>query len=65
VALFAALEAHAPAAHRPMAAEWADFARRHRDLVARFGRFPHRNAALGRTSTPEETAFLAGPNSSF
>lgn len=32
----------------------------HRDVIARFGRFPHRNAALGRTSTPEEAAFLAG-----
>lgn len=35
-----------------------DFARRHRDVVQRFGRFPHRNAALGRPTTPEEAAFL-------
>lgn len=42
-----------------------DFARRHLAVVERFGRFPHRNAALGRASTPEELAFLAGPNSSF
>ena len=35
------------------------FARHHRDLVARFGRFPHRNAVLGRSSTPEEERFLA------
>ena len=34
------------------------FALRHRDVIARFGRFPARNAALGRTSTPEETVFL-------
>lgn len=34
------------------------FAREHRDIVARFGRFPHRNAILGRDSTPEETEFL-------
>lgn len=40
-------------------------ARRHRDIVARFGRFPHRNLALGRASTAAETEFLAGPNSSF
>jgi len=33
-------------------------ARAHRDVIARFGRFPHRNAALGRPATPEETAFL-------
>lgn len=36
------------------------FARLHRDIVARFGRFPHRNAALGRATTPEEQAFLEG-----
>jgi uncharacterized protein (DUF924 family) len=36
----------------------ADFARHHRDIVARFGRFPHRNAVLGRESTPEELGFL-------
>ncbi|MBO9456338.1 DUF924 domain-containing protein [Paracoccus sp. R12_1] len=34
------------------------FAREHRDIVARFGRFPHRNAVLGRENTPEETEFL-------
>lgn len=37
----------------------------HRDIIARFGRFPHRNAILGRSSTPEEIAFLRGPGSSF
>jgi uncharacterized protein (DUF924 family) len=42
-----------------------DFARRHRDVIARFGRFPHRNAALGRASTDEEIAFLAQPGSRF
>ena len=36
----------------------AEYARHHRDIVARFGRFPHRNAVLGRESTPEESAFL-------
>lgn len=35
------------------------FARHHRDIVRRFGRFPHRNAILGRASTPEEEAWLA------
>jgi uncharacterized protein (DUF924 family) len=44
---------------------WLDYARRHRDVIVRFGRFPHRNAALGRDSTAEETAFLATPGSSF
>jgi uncharacterized protein (DUF924 family) len=37
----------------------------HRDIIRRFGRFPHRNAILGRTSTPEELEFLKGPGSSF
>ena len=39
-------------------AGYADYARRHRDAVVRFGRFPHRNAVLGRTSTLEEQAWL-------
>ena len=41
------------------------FAKMHRDIVHRFGRFPHRNAVLGRTSTPEEVEFLSQPGSSF
>ena len=36
------------------------FAEEHRDIVARFGRFPHRNPILGRTTTPEEQAYLDG-----
>ncbi len=39
-------------------AEFVRYAILHRDIIARFGRFPHRNAALGRTTTPEEQAFL-------
>jgi uncharacterized protein (DUF924 family) len=42
-----------------------DYAQRHFDIVERFGRFPHRNAAVGRNSTAEEIEFLEGPNSSF
>ncbi len=38
---------------------------RHMEIVERFGRFPHRNEILGRTTTPEEAEFLKGPNSSF
>ncbi|MDR5867591.1 DUF924 family protein [Halomonas koreensis] len=41
------------------------FEHRHREILERFGRYPHRNAALGRASTPEELAFLAHPGSSF
>jgi uncharacterized protein (DUF924 family) len=44
---------------------WLDYAVRHRVIVERFGRFPHRNAALGRASTAEELEFLQQPNSSF
>ena len=42
-----------------------DFENRHRAIIERFGRYPHRNAILGRESTPEELEFLAGPDSSF
>jgi uncharacterized protein (DUF924 family) len=41
------------------------WAKRHADVIRRFGRFPHRNAILGRTSTPEEIAFLATQGSTF
>lgn len=42
-----------------------DFERRHKAIIDRFGRYPHRNAILGRSSTPEELAFLSKPGSSF
>lgn len=42
-----------------------DYAIRHRDVIQRFGRFPHRNEILGRQSTPEEIEFLQQPGSSF
>ena len=43
----------------------ADSERRHKAIIDRFGRFPHRNAVLGRDSTPEEIEFLKTPGSSF
>lgn len=46
-------------------ASFADFARRHQVIVERFGRFPHRNAILGRQDTAEEAAFLLKPGSGF
>lgn len=46
-------------------AEYTRFAQAHKDIIDRFGRFPHRNRILGRPSTPEEIAFLAQPGSSF
>ena len=45
--------------------ELTRFARAHKHTIDRFGRFPHRNAILGRTSTAEELEFLKGPGSSF
>lgn len=41
------------------------YAQAHKDIIDRFGRFPHRNAILGRVSTPEEIEFLKQPGSSF
>jgi len=41
------------------------WARKHAEVVFRFGRYPHRNAILGRASTPEEEAFLREPGSTF
>ncbi|HET7525363.1 MAG TPA: DUF924 family protein [Burkholderiaceae bacterium] len=58
--LFAQLERDDPAV-----GELLVWAQRHHDIVERFGRFPHRNAALGRASTPEELAFLQQPGSGF
>jgi uncharacterized protein (DUF924 family) len=65
VALFEALAAQASPELREFLEVTADYARRHRDVIARFGRFPHRNGVLGRASTAEETAFLEQPGSSF
>jgi uncharacterized protein (DUF924 family) len=49
----------------PQHADLLNWAERHHAVIARFGRFPHRNAILGRQSTPEEEAFLKEPGSSF
>ncbi len=57
-ALTEALATRAAPAIRDLVAETASHAREHREIVERFGRFPHRNAALGRESTAEERAYL-------
>ena len=49
----------------PGSAGTIDYARRHFEIIARFGRFPHRNAILGRISTSEEIEFLKQPGSGF
>jgi len=53
------------AAAAPDTQDLLDYAQRHRDVIARFGRFPHRNAILGRASTPDEIEFLKQPGSGF
>lgn len=49
----------------PALGDLVEWARRHHDIIERFGRFPHRNAALGRASTAAEIEFLRQPGSSF
>lgn len=65
VFLFEQLLKDVPEEQRDIFAGFVDFAIRHRDVIERFGRFPHRNRILGRESTAEETAFLKQPGSSF
>lgn len=65
VALFEALAASRSGRARERIENNLRFAVAHLEVVARFGRFPHRNALLGRPSTPEEEAFLKQPGSSF
>jgi uncharacterized protein (DUF924 family) len=62
---FERLAAAVAPAWREDYASFLDYARRHRDVIERFGRFPHRNAVLGRASSPQEAAFLREPGSSF
>ncbi len=59
LALFGALAAESG---DPATLQWAE---KHAAIIRRFGRFPHRNAILGRASTPEEIAFLQQPGSRF
>lgn len=65
VALYQVLAETAAADERPLFDDFLDYARRHRDVVARFGRFPHRNAVLGRPSSDAELEFLKQPGSRF
>ena len=58
VLLFAEEAVSAPESWIEHSRDYLDYATRHRDLIRKFGRFPHRNAVLGRPSTPEEEAFL-------
>jgi uncharacterized protein (DUF924 family) len=62
---FEQLVREAPPEQRNWAADLLPYARQHRDIIARFGRFPHRNALLGRELTPEERAYLAADAPNF
>jgi uncharacterized protein (DUF924 family) len=53
------------ALHPELGGEALDYAERHRDVIRRFGRFPHRNAALGRQNTAEEEEYLSRPGLGF
>lgn len=65
VRLFDALPSQAQGEAARSLTRAADYAHRHLEVIKRFGRFPHRNAILGRSSTPDEQAYLARPGSGF
>jgi Uncharacterized protein conserved in bacteria len=65
VRAFRELASEVPPEQRDMFRGAADYADRHAEIIFRFGRFPHRNAILGRSSTAEELEFLRQPGSSF
>lgn len=65
VQLFAERTIAAPKELQEKARGQLDFATKHRDLIRKFGRFPHRNALLGRQSTPEEEAFFESNGRGF
>jgi uncharacterized protein (DUF924 family) len=61
----AGAQARSVALFATLGEDYLRWAEAHKVIIDRFGRFPHRNAILGRTSTPEEIEFLRGPGSSF
>ncbi|BBP68359.1 hypothetical protein PHLH6_03630 [Pseudomonas sp. Seg1] len=65
VSRFIDLVAEQPEGERAVFADNLDYAERHQKVIASFGRFPHRNAVLGRESTAEELVFLSEPGSRF
>jgi uncharacterized protein (DUF924 family) len=65
VHLYTGFAAELPESLRAGMTSRVQYAEQHRDIIRRFGRFPHRNAILGRASTPEELEFLKQPGSSF
>jgi uncharacterized protein (DUF924 family) len=65
VRLYSDLLEDVPRAQKSLFEVYVEYAVRHRDIIARFDRFPHRNAIFGRLSTPQELEFLAQPGALF
>ena len=65
IELYTSLVEEVEESEREMFAGFLDYAHAHEKIIVRFGRFPHRNAILGRESTAEELEFLSQPGSSF
>ncbi|MGE8153772.1 DUF924 family protein [Pseudomonas vancouverensis] len=65
ISRYADLMAQQPEKDQALFADYLDYAEKHQKVIAQFGRFPHRNAVLGRESTAEELAFLSKPGSRF
>lgn len=65
IKVFEAVRAEAEGDFVPQADNFLDYAHQHRDVIVRFGRYPHRNKILGRADTEDEAAFLAKPGSGF
>ena len=65
VQLYETLAAQSPDPYLESAKNSLDYAKRHCDIIRRFGRFPHRNAILGRVSTEAEIEFLASGGETF
>lgn len=65
VDLMTSMLQRAPEAFKPLCEGWLDYAHRHKAVIDAFGRFPHRNEILGRTSTPAELDYLSKPGSGF
>lgn len=62
---FEKLAATCGAAFKPLCENSASYAHQHRDVIRKFGRFPHRNQILGRENTPDEEVYLAQPGAGF
>lgn len=65
IQMYSKLAEQARPAFKPLCDSTLDYARRHRDVIAKFGRFPHRNAVLKRQSTQEEADYLSQPGAGF